>query len=69
MTLPASVARCPGLQRPQGEWPFPGQHPDCLRDCARRRQGIADYMAGEQVVWMEPPKEPGPCGEILRAKR
>lgn len=69
MTLPASIARCPGMPREQtGDWPFPQQTPDCLMQCERRRQGIADYMAGQQVVWMQPP-QPGPCDEQLRPKR
>lgn len=67
MSLPTSVARCPGMPKPEA-WPFPGQQPDCLMDCARRRQGIADFMAGAPVTWMEPPKS-GPCDEQLRPKR
>lgn len=66
MSLPASIHRCPGMPTPQA-WPFPGQQPDCLMECARRRQGIADYMAGVPVLWMQPPKET-PCAEILRPK-
>lgn len=76
MTLPLSIPRCPGMPREQAaEWPFPPHEgearirvsPDCLMDCARRRQGIADFMAGEPVTWMEPPKA-GPCSEQLRPK-
>lgn len=71
MSLPASVARCPGQTvsaEAQPVWPFPREHQDCLMECARRRQGIVDYMAGQQVVWMRAPLET-PCPEILRAKR
>lgn len=68
-TLPASVARCPGQKREvqPGDWPFPAQA-DCCVYCERRRQGIADYMAGAKVEWMEPPKVT-PCPEQLRPKR
>lgn len=68
MSLPASVHRCPGQNRavPAGEWPFPRQAAECHR-CERRRQGIADYMAGAKVEWMQPPTET-PCPEILRPK-
>ena len=69
MTLPASVPRCPGMPKAEpGNWPFPQPQPDCLMQCERRRQGIADYMAGTPVQWMAPPPA-GPCGELLRAKR
>jgi hypothetical protein len=69
MSLPASVARCPGQQRQHqpGDWPFPSQADSCVY-CERRRQGIADYMAGAKVEWMDPPKET-PCPEQLRPKR
>lgn len=68
MTLPASVARCPGQQRQhQGsDWPFPVQADSC-EHCARRRQGITDYMAGARVEWMTPPSAT-PCPEQLRPK-
>lgn len=70
MTLPPSVPRCPGKLREvqAGEWPFPPLQEDCLLRCARRRQGIADYMAGAKVEWMNPPKE-SPCPELLEPKR
>lgn len=70
MSLPRDIARCPGRERqvPEGEWPFPRYDADCLLHCERRRQGIADFMTGADVVWMEPPKET-PCPEILRSKK
>lgn len=70
MSLPATIARCPGQNSdaPAGEWPFPRQQQDCLMQCARRRQGIADYMAGEKVTWMAAPAEV-PCPEMLRAEK
>jgi hypothetical protein len=58
--LPLSVERCPG--KPADTTPF-----ECW-NCARRQQGIADYMAGEKgVVWMEPGEE-APCPERLERK-
>jgi hypothetical protein len=63
MSLPREIARCPGMR---GEaWPFPRQ--DCL-GCARRTEGIRDYMLGAAVAWMEPPKE-APCPERLEPKK
>jgi hypothetical protein len=65
MNLPRDIARCHGISHDS-----PGgviTHQDCI-DCARRVEGIADYMAGEAVVWMEPPKET-PCGDRLAYKR
>ena len=68
MTLPASIERCPGRQ-PQA-WPFPGtQQANPCDDCARRRQGIADYMAGANVAWFDKPPSETPCPEQLKPKR
>jgi hypothetical protein len=69
MTLPSSVARCPGqiTANVTDAWPFPREMPDCLT-CARRTQGIADYMAGAKVEWMKPPLET-PCPEKLAHKQ
>lgn len=78
-TLPASVARCPGVQNVnQAAWPFPrsnhiggvNEMVHGCEDCARRTQAVADYMAGRfgAVEWMVPPNE-APCAEQLRAKR
>lgn len=66
MTLPATVARCPGQQHPPGAWPFPRLGDSCI-NCERRRQGIADYMAGANVEWMTAPMQT-PCPEILLPK-
>lgn len=69
MTLPATVARCPGQNTstdPAAAWPFPREQQDCL-SCERRRQGIADYMAGEKVEWMRAPSETL-CPEALPRK-
>lgn len=67
--LPADVARCPGQphQVPEGEWPFPARNPECL-GCARRTEGIRDYMAGAAVAWMEAPKQ-WPCPDRLEPKK
>lgn len=62
MSLPADIARCPGEM-----WPGFGHQPQCI-DCARRTEGISDYMAGAKVAWMEPPKET-PCPERLEPKQ
>jgi hypothetical protein len=68
-TLPASVPSCPGQQSQHqpGAWPFPAQADSCS-NCERRRQGVADYMAGAKVEWMVPPTGT-PCPEQLRTKR
>lgn len=60
--LPADVHRCVGIGTEQGQ-PLA----DCL-DCARRQEGIADYMAGRRVLWMAPRKEQ-PCPEQLLPKK
>jgi hypothetical protein len=67
--LPAEIARCPGQPREvkSGEWPFPSQQQDCL-GCARRTEGIRDYIAGAKVAWMEAPKDV-PCPERLEPKK
>lgn len=69
MNLPADVARCPGQERQvkEGEWPFPSQQPYCAH-CARRTEGIRDYIAGANVTWMLPPQEV-PCPELLEPKK
>jgi hypothetical protein len=60
MTLPLSVERCPG--KPADTTPQ-----ECFT-CARRMQGISDYVnAVPGVVWMEPGEET-PCAERLQAK-
>jgi hypothetical protein len=69
VNLPADVARCPGQPRlvKEGEWPFPAEDPDCAK-CARRVQGIADYMSGACVAWMSAPKA-YPCVERLEVRK
>jgi hypothetical protein len=62
MSLPADIARCPGV-----DWDPFGVEPHCL-DCARRTEGIRDYMAGARVVWMEAPLVM-PCPERLEPKK
>jgi hypothetical protein len=62
VSLPRDIARCPGEM-----WPVFGHQPPCI-DCARRTEGIRDYMAGAKVAWMEPPKET-PCQERLEPKK
>lgn len=68
--LPMSVERCPGRDRkvPEGEWPFPRQDQDCS-NCGRKRQAVADYLAGTAgVIWMEPPTQT-PCPKRLESKK
>jgi hypothetical protein len=69
MTLSPAIPRCPGQPRKvaPSEWPFPSQSPECF-GCARRTQGIADYMAGADVAWMEAPNVT-PCPERLGMKK
>lgn len=60
--LPADVARCPGDM-----WPGSAQRPECV-DCARRTEGVRDYMTSAKVAWMEPPAAI-PCPERLEPKQ
>lgn len=62
MPLPADIHRCIGQGTAQGE-----PRLDCL-DCARRKQGIADYMAGVRCWWMEPPTQQ-PCPEFMEERK
>jgi hypothetical protein len=62
MTLPADIARCIGVGTDQGQ-PLS----DCL-SCARRQDGISDYMAGRRVLWMAP-RTQQPCPEFLEPKK
>lgn len=61
MTLPADIHRCRGYGTAEGQ-----PDSDCL-GCARRVDGISDYMAGRRVLWMAPPTEK-PCSERLEPK-
>ncbi len=64
MTLPADIARCYGvfIDSKDGET----CRLECV-DCARRIQGIHDYVNGAVVWWMEPNKET-PCPERMEYK-
>lgn len=63
MSLPADIHRCIGRGTAEGQ-----PDGDCLK-CARRQQGIADYMAGvDRVWWMQPPTG-DPCPEFLEPKK
>jgi hypothetical protein len=58
--LPLVIERCPG--KPADTTPQ-----ECFT-CARRQQGISDYVDGVRgVVWMEP-GEITPCPDRLAAK-
>jgi hypothetical protein len=70
VSLPNDIARCPGQTVPAGPeaaWPFPERREDCL-GCARRTEGIRDYLAGARVAWMHAPQE-FPCSEKLEPKK
>lgn len=66
MSLPANVARCPGEMYVPPTMDFACQPAEC-RTCARRAVGIADYMAGAKVQWMEPSGKT-PCPDRLEPK-
>lgn len=68
--LPPEIARCPGRDREvkEGDWPFPSGDPACVK-CARRVAGIADYMSGAAVTWMEQAPKGEPCPERLGMKK
>jgi hypothetical protein len=38
------------------------------QECARRSEGVRDYMAGADVVWMVPPGKV-PCPDRLEPKK
>jgi hypothetical protein len=61
--LPAEIARCPGKV-----WPPFGNEQECI-DCARRTEGVRDYMQGARVVWLDRPPAEVPCQERLEPKR
>lgn len=62
MTLAMDIPRCRGYGTAEGQ-----PDSDCL-GCARRVDGISDYMAGREVLWMAPPTAK-PCPEMLEAKK
>lgn len=59
MSLPKDIARCPGDIYIPPTMDFACLSAEC-QECARRSEGIRDYMAGADVVWMVPP-ERMPC--------
>ena len=61
--LPPTILRCPGEMHMASVT----QPADC-RACARRTEGIRDYMTGAEVEWMLPPGVV-PCPERLEAKK
>lgn len=65
--LPAEIARCPGEMYVPPTLDFACLPDECLH-CARRIEGIADYMSGAKVVWMLPPGTT-PCSERLEPKK
>ena len=62
MTLPADIARCPGYVAGHR---FPDE--ECVT-CARRIEGVRDYIGGHRVAWMDPPQE-RPCPARLEQKK
>lgn len=67
MNLPRDIARCPGDMYVPPTMDFVCLPADC-QSCARRTAGIADYMAGADVVWMLPPGKV-PCPDRLEPKK
>jgi hypothetical protein len=64
--LPADIARCPGEMYVPPTLDFFCQAEEC-RTCARRNEGIRDYIAGADVTWMLPPGKV-PCPHRLEPK-
>jgi hypothetical protein len=67
VSLPADIARCPGEMYVPPTMDFACMSSEC-NDCARRTEGVRDYMAGAQVAWMVPPGKV-PCPERLEPKK
>lgn len=67
MNLPRDIARCPGEMYVAPAMDFACLPDECMR-CARRIQGIADYMSGADVTWMTPTGET-PCPDRLEPKK
>ncbi|HYF37577.1 MAG TPA: hypothetical protein VD994_19905 [Prosthecobacter sp.] len=65
--LPADVARCPGEMYVPPTMDFACMADECM-GCARRTEGVRDYMAGASVTWMTPPGKV-PCPERLEPKK
>lgn len=66
MNLPSHIERCHGFTYLPDTMDSGFILPQCL-DCARRLEGVRDYIAGADVAWMEPPREQ-PCSEKLARK-
>lgn len=65
--LPPNVPRCPGEMYVPMTLDFACLPDECL-GCARRTEGVRDYMAGAQVEWMTPPGKV-PCPDRLEPKK
>lgn len=66
MSLPRDIARCPGEMYIPPTMDFACMPAEC-QECARRSEGVRDYMAGADVVWMVPPGK-APCPDRLEPK-
>jgi hypothetical protein len=64
--LPNDVARCPGEMYVPMTMDFACLPDQCV-DCARRIEGIRDYIGAAPVVWMTPPGKV-PCPMRLEPK-
>jgi len=58
MTLPADIARCMGIWTDTDSGK--AVRSDCI-DCARRIEGIGDYVQGRAVQWIVGPVQETPC--------
>jgi hypothetical protein len=67
MNLARDIARCPGEMYVPPTMDFACLPAEC-KDCERRTQGIADYMAGADVAWMTPPGKV-PCPMRMEPKK
>lgn len=62
--LPADIARCRGWLTSDAKTTA-----DQCVNCARRLEGIYDYLHGNAVAWLEQPPEAEPCPEKLEPKK
>jgi hypothetical protein len=65
--LPPTVARCPGEMYVPPTMEFACLPDECM-GCARRMEGIRDYMSGAAVEWMTPAGKT-PCPDRLEPKK
>jgi hypothetical protein len=65
--LPRDIARCPGEMYVPPEGQVAALSDEC-QNCARRTEGVRDYMGGAPVAWMTPPGET-PCQMKLEPKQ